>query len=131
MLFIKLYSFLFIIFLFVPSETTISQSKKNINSISNTVVYIQDSNVEYKVSAYFVDRALKAQSAVQTYGRSLELIMKNLDRLRNGLGIIIEKVWIVRKNKKEELLQNVPPEFMRETDSLLARHWAEQYHKNK
>ena len=55
--------------------------------------------------------------------------MASLNVRRNGLGIIIEKVWIERKNKRAELLKNVPPEFMRETDSLLAKHWAEQYHK--
>ena len=131
MLFVKKYSFFLIIFLLITLEKTISQSTKNKNPSNNSIGKIQDSSVEYRVLAYFVDKTLNAKSAVQTGGRSLEEVMKSLDRLRNGLGIIIEKVWIVRKNKKEELLQNVPREFMRETDSLIARHWAEQYHKNK
>ena len=128
MLFIKLYSFFFIIILFVTSEETISQSKKINYSAKYAKYYLQDSNVEYKVSAFFVDRTLRAHYTVQTSGKNFKSIMASLERQRKGLGIIIEKVWVVKKNRKEELLPNVPLEFRRETDSLLARYRAEQSH---
>lgn len=118
--FINRYSFLAIIFLFVIPKGTISQSKKINSSDYHATHHLQDSIFEYKVSAFFVDKALKAHYTIQTSGKSFESIMEILDKRRNGLGIIIEKVWIVKKNRKEILLQNVPPEFRRETDSLLA-----------
>ncbi len=131
MYFVKSYFAFVFALLFIKSENAISRSNKNVTSGNNSIENIQDSSIEYKVAAYFVDKKLNARSAVQTYGRSLESIMKNLNNLRNGLGIIIEKVWVVRKNRKEELLKNIPPEFMRETDSLLKKHWTEQYRKTK
>lgn len=131
MYFVKPYPFLICIFLLYISEPTFSQLNKSITPNSNNFGYIKDSGIQYKVLAYFVDKTLKAKSSIQLYGSSLESIMANLNKQRNGLGIIIEKVWIVKKNRKGELLNNIPPEFMRETDSLLKKYRVEQNRKSK
>ena len=58
MYFVKSYFAFVFALLFIKSENAISQSKKNVTSVHNSIENIQDSSIEYKVAAYFVDKDL-------------------------------------------------------------------------
>jgi hypothetical protein len=128
---ILIQNYLLIIFLFIISGKTVSQSKKigqadlrNVENGNNSTEKDQ-----YSVTAHFIDKGFKAQRSVTINAGSLDVIKEQLNEMRNGLDIIIAKVMVGKRNRKEELMKNIPPQFMRETDSLLAKRWAEQYHK--